>query len=368
MFTMWPGSRSERWSTSRVIRTSPFTFVSNTVRSSSSLEEVNGSRPSASPAALTRMSAGPAASTNRSQLAASVTSSASATSVSSRSTRRAPPTTRAPSAASMRAVAAPIPLEAPVTIATLLSRRPMAGDVTRPAVPGPLLRDCDRERNAALRLLAVLVVHGRVQDVALPLHRREPRQERDGLVGRDPARRLGDGDQLLAVVDAVDDADPRPDRVAVGEERDVEPDGRLLPGRDQLRLAVDALRGGRECVVRGLLRAALRDQPAVPRLVARVAEDEPDEHLDVLVLRSQVEHGLRVGGLLGVRDAACVRRPRLLAVLGDPDRHAVVEPLLERLAELGEAVHRHVRVRRARVRPEARERRVRMRRPGVERQ
>ena len=37
---MCPGSRSERWSTSRVIRTSPLTFVSKTVRSSSSVDSV----------------------------------------------------------------------------------------------------------------------------------------------------------------------------------------------------------------------------------------------------------------------------------------------------------------------------------------
>src|SRR5579864_1744938 len=60
-----------------------------------------------------------AATTNRAQLATSVTSSSSAISVSSRSTRRAPPATRTPASASMRAVARPKPDEAPVTIAVL---------------------------------------------------------------------------------------------------------------------------------------------------------------------------------------------------------------------------------------------------------
>src|SRR5437588_10655275 len=107
----------------RVMRTSPFTFVSKTLRSSSSLDSSNGARPSARPALLIRMSTPPssptAAATKRSQLAGSVTSSSRATSVSSRSTRRAPPATRTPASASIRAVDRPKPDEAPVTIAVL---------------------------------------------------------------------------------------------------------------------------------------------------------------------------------------------------------------------------------------------------------
>src|SRR5581483_1568857 len=120
--TMWPPSRMcgrQR----RVIRTSPFTFVSKTVRSSSSLDSSNGARPSARPALLTRTSMPPssftAASTKRSQLSTSRTSSSSAICVSSRSTLRAPPATRTPASASIRAVARPKPDEAPVTIAVL---------------------------------------------------------------------------------------------------------------------------------------------------------------------------------------------------------------------------------------------------------
>src|SRR5262245_52529703 len=231
---MCPGSRSERCSTSRVMRTRPFTFVSKTVRSSSSVDSLNGSRPRPRPAALTRMSAGPAASTKRSQLSGSVTSSSSATSVSSRSTRRAPPTTFAPSSASMRAVAAPMPLDAPVTIAVLPSRRPMAAHVTAG------LRH-DVQVHGALRDLAVLVADLGVEDVRLPLDRLELGEERDGLVGRDPAHRLPHGDDLLAVEDAVGDTDLRARCVAVGQERDVEADRRRLVRRDLLRLAVDPL-------------------------------------------------------------------------------------------------------------------------------
>src|SRR5829696_7213486 len=120
MFTMWPPSRT-CGRQSRVIRIRPFTFVSSTVRSSSSVDCANDSRPSASPAPLTRTSIAPSASTARatkvSQLPGSVTSSSSGTSASIRSTRLAPPATRTPSRRSARTTEAPIPLEAPVTTA-----------------------------------------------------------------------------------------------------------------------------------------------------------------------------------------------------------------------------------------------------------
>ena len=68
------------------MRSRPFTFVSSTVCSSSSVDSVNGSRPSERPAALIRMSIPPsasfAASTKLSQLAGSVTSRRSATTAS----------------------------------------------------------------------------------------------------------------------------------------------------------------------------------------------------------------------------------------------------------------------------------------------
>ena len=96
----------------------------------------NGSRPSARPAALTRMSmplsSSVAAVTKRSQSAGSVTSSSSGvTGGAIRSIRRAPPTTRAPSAASACAVAAPMPLDAPVTTADFPSRLGTGGDYRR---------------------------------------------------------------------------------------------------------------------------------------------------------------------------------------------------------------------------------------------
>src|SRR5581483_7756809 len=131
--TMWPPSRM-CGRQSRVMRTSPFTFVSKTVRSSSSLESSKGARPSARPALLTRMSMPPscstAASTNAAALAGSVTSSGSRISVSSRSMRRAPPATRTPASASMRAVDRPKPDDAPVTIA-VLPRRSTVLDANR---------------------------------------------------------------------------------------------------------------------------------------------------------------------------------------------------------------------------------------------
>src|SRR6187455_944748 len=127
MLTMWPPS----WMCGRqrrVMRIRPRTFVSTIVMSSSSRLSQTGSRPSARPALLTRTSKPPssacARSTNRSQLAGSVTSRSSAKSPSRsgrRSTRRAPTVTRAPASASACAVAAPIPLEAPVTTAVFPS-------------------------------------------------------------------------------------------------------------------------------------------------------------------------------------------------------------------------------------------------------
>ncbi len=112
------------------MRTRPVTLTPKTVASSSSLDSSNGARPSASPALLKRMSRPPsrstASATKRSLLAGSVTSSGSAISVSSRSTRRAPPATRTPAAARARAVARPIPDEAPVTIAVLPERSSVA--------------------------------------------------------------------------------------------------------------------------------------------------------------------------------------------------------------------------------------------------
>ena len=197
---MCPGSRSERWSTSRVMRTRPFTFVSKTVRSSSSVDAVNGSRPSARPAAFTRMSAGPAASTNA--LAARGVGD-----VERERDVGLEPLDAAGAADDPRALVREHARSRGADPAggagddRGLARRadPWPGHVTPTAASRPL-RDGQRDR--ALRDLAVLVAHGRVEDVALALRRLELRDERDGLVGRDPPDRLPDGDLLLAVVDA----------------------------------------------------------------------------------------------------------------------------------------------------------------------
>ena len=129
------------------MRTSPFTFVSKTVRSSSSVDSVNGSRPSARPAAFTSMSAGPAASTKRSQLAG-------IGDVELERDLRLEPLDAAGAADDPRAlasaeharVAAPMPLEAPVTIAVLPSSRSMAGHVTGRAAPGGYAPTSETER------------------------------------------------------------------------------------------------------------------------------------------------------------------------------------------------------------------------------
>src|SRR5512146_791190 len=88
-----------------------------------------------------------ASSTKRAQLSGSVTSSLSLTSPSIRSTRRAPPATRAPSRRSGRAVAAPIPLEAPVTIAVLPSSAPTSASLA--ALPFDVAPELDRRRAGA---------------------------------------------------------------------------------------------------------------------------------------------------------------------------------------------------------------------------
>src|SRR2546430_2712215 len=168
MFTIWPPSRRcgrQR----RVIRIRPLTLVSSTVCSSASELSSNRSLPGARPAALTRMSMPPpssstAARANRSQLAESVTSSSSGvTDAGIRSVRRAPPTTRAPSRASVSAVAAPMPLEAPVTTADLPSRLGTGGLYflvrSERAAPGNGFAQLDRRRCA----LGVLDLQRRVR-------------------------------------------------------------------------------------------------------------------------------------------------------------------------------------------------------------
>ena len=105
------------------MRTSPWTLVSISASSSSSVLSSNRSRPSASPALFTRMSRPSsrwiALVTKLALLSASVTSSSSATNPSPRSDRSAGGRPRPPAlfTGERTAVAAPIPLDAPVTIA-----------------------------------------------------------------------------------------------------------------------------------------------------------------------------------------------------------------------------------------------------------
>src|ERR687897_47162 len=76
------------------------------------------------------------------------------TSSSRRSLRRAPATTAAPSAASARTVASPMPLEAPVTTATLPSNFATLGSFPSNSVCGPRLRR--RARLPRLRTFGIL--------------------------------------------------------------------------------------------------------------------------------------------------------------------------------------------------------------------
>src|SRR5215218_1108985 len=157
---------------SRVIRIRPSTFVSIIVRSSSSSTCSTGSRPSARPALLTRMSTPPSPSTarrtNSSELARSVTSTSWTTLPGPRqpSVWREPTATLAPASSSARAVAAPIPLEAPVTIAVLPSRAATAPDVTLSVMYGHdghdhahgITADTDRRRlSIALGLIVAFM-------------------------------------------------------------------------------------------------------------------------------------------------------------------------------------------------------------------
>ena len=124
---MWPPSR-RCGRQSRVMRIRPWTFVSSTVSSSASVEASNGSRPSARPALLTRMSSaaelGDARSTNalaargvgdvelERDVRVELLDAPRAAGDAPRPLRAAP------------ARAAPMPLDAPVTIAVLPSSLP----------------------------------------------------------------------------------------------------------------------------------------------------------------------------------------------------------------------------------------------------
>src|SRR5829696_9607243 len=125
---MWArGAARSRGRKPRVTRSRPTTLVSSMVCQSWSRPSATGSRPRAVPALLTSRSAWPwrsaTAATKASTEAGSVTSRGrvvaptSSASGSRRSVRRAPATTWKPARASWRVLAAPIPLDAPVTTA-----------------------------------------------------------------------------------------------------------------------------------------------------------------------------------------------------------------------------------------------------------
>src|SRR5438445_3256740 len=122
--TTWPSpERSSAGSKARVIFTVPRKFTSHIHLQLSSSASATWSRPRAPPALLTRTRTSGTCETNRRTDSLSVTSSGRARPpispaiFSSRSRRLAPRTTSNPTPASARAVAAPIPADAPVTTA-----------------------------------------------------------------------------------------------------------------------------------------------------------------------------------------------------------------------------------------------------------
>jgi hypothetical protein len=131
--TTWPSPEAiSLGSRAFVIRIVPSTFDSYICRHFSSSASASGSSPSAPPALLTRMSQCSMRATKASTEAGSVTSRAIASPsisparASSRSSRRAPSTVRNPLAESALAVAAPMPLDAPVITAVLIVADPSA--------------------------------------------------------------------------------------------------------------------------------------------------------------------------------------------------------------------------------------------------
>src|SRR5205823_9300565 len=128
--TMWPSpERSRAGRNARVTRAVPRTFSSYIRRHASRSASATGSRPNAPPALFTSRRTSGSLATNASTEAGSVTSRATARATppsapmaaatrSRRSIRRAPATTSNPCRARARAVASPMPLEAPVTTAT----------------------------------------------------------------------------------------------------------------------------------------------------------------------------------------------------------------------------------------------------------
>ncbi len=146
---------SRAGSSAWVTRSVPSTFTSYIHCQSATEPDSTGSSPRAPPALLTRRVTGPGAwaaasaspATDSSEVMSQVTAVAcppaaviSATRSVSRSARRAAASTWKPSAARRRAVAAPIPLDAPVTMATevIPTLSPWPCQPPRPGVGQPL--------------------------------------------------------------------------------------------------------------------------------------------------------------------------------------------------------------------------------------
>src|SRR5215467_6944221 len=161
---MWPPApRSRAGSSAWVTRSTPSTFVSYIACQSAGSATSTGSTPIAPPALLTSTETSSSESASEATEAGDVTSRVTgrmpgvdAASESSRSRRRAAATTSNPSAASRRAVAAPMPLLAPVTTAV----RVMDNDSAHPGMIGeaPLLL-LRRKEPLSVQRVAMLSVH-----------------------------------------------------------------------------------------------------------------------------------------------------------------------------------------------------------------
>src|SRR5438067_4832517 len=162
MMTTWPASeRLRAGRNARVARIVPRTFTSYIQRQSSSDASSMGSRPFAPPALFTRTRQPPTKAAKTSTEARSVTSSLqarppiSSARASRRSMRLAPTTTSKPREASTRAVARPIPEDAPVTAATPRSD-PIGAELSRGGYPaervqrrnGPCRASIDADQGA----------------------------------------------------------------------------------------------------------------------------------------------------------------------------------------------------------------------------
>src|SRR5215207_491374 len=111
----------------------------------------------------------------------------------------------------------------------------------------------------------------------------------------------------------------------------------LYPGNVRFPLAGKPLEG----LERRLPLTAERQQARLPAAEgALIAQEEPQHHVDPRVLAGDPVSLAEIRGLLRVRDAEqAVGRPRLVAVLGDPDALLAVQPrqLLDQVVDVAEA-------------------------------